>query len=133
MAGKLPSLIKLPLNPPSGATERVDLTEYTQVPSAQTGQLEENGVYVATRSSGSCGEVQIKFECVKPYSFKAEEVGDEVKIISIYTEKAGDNVYSKTLPIGESTYFHWPFFMDNNGEPRFISRGRPATWTLYKL
>lgn len=130
MQDDLPPLTKLALNPPSGDAGRIDLTEYTEV---RSGVLEANREYVAARDSMGCGYVQVRFECVTPYSFAPEEAGNEVRIISIYTKKdspTGDCVYHQGLPVGKSAYFHWPYFMFENGNYQF---GPRTTWKLYKL
>jgi len=130
MGDDLPPLTNLPLNPPSGDTGPIDLTEYTEV---KSGVLEANQVYVAKRQSKGCGYVQVQFKCVRPYAFNAGEVGNEVRIISIYTSTdspTGGCVYRKGLPVGESAYFHWPYFMFTDGNLKF---GHRTTWKLYTL
>ena len=126
----LPPLTNLPLNSPSGDTGQIDLTLHTEV---KSGQLEANQLYVAARASSSCGYVQVQFKCVKPYTFKPEDLGNEVEIISVYTSKdlpTNDCQYRNRLRVGESAHFHWPYFLSSNGDPKF---GLGAKWKLYNL
>lgn len=146
MADDLPPLTNLSLkdkdNPPSGDTRGdagdagpMDLAEYTEVTSG--GALEAGKVYVATRKSKGCGDVQIKFECVKPYAFKPEEVGNEVLVLSIYTttdytgkdSSEGECVYRRKLKVNGMVHFHWPYFMFPDGNILF---GQFTAWKLYK-
>ena len=88
--------------------------------------------------SKGCGEVQIKFTCVKPYAFEPGEVGNEVMIDSIYTatDYTGKDssksrcVYLRNLAEGESAYFRLPYFMTPDGEIMFEVYTK---WKLYKL
>ena len=163
MADDLPSLINLSLkdNPPSGdarsdtgdagdkgdkgdkgdtgdtrKTGPWDLKEYTEV--TEGAALEEGQVYVATRKSKGCGDVQIMFACVKPYGFKPEEVGNWVLPLSIYTttdytgkdSSEKECVYRRKLKVNRMVHFNRPYFMFPDGNIMF---GQFTTWKLYKI
>ena len=154
MADDLPPLINLSLKdkPPSGDTPGdagdkgdkgdagdagpMDLSEYTAVTSGV--ELEEGEVYVATRKSKGCGDVQIKFRCVKTYAFKPGELGNEVLVLSIYTttDYTGKDssksrcVYRRNLAVGEVAYFRPPYFISSDGQILFDWY---AKWKLYKM
>ena len=154
MADDLPPLINLSLKdkPPSGDTPGdagdkgdkgdagdagpMDLSEYTAVTSGV--ELEEGEVYVATRKSKGCGDVQIKFRCVKTYAFKPGELGNEVLVLSIYTttDYTGKDssksrcVYRRKLKVNSMVHFYRPYFMFPDGDIMF---GQFSRWKLYKI